>query len=106
MAIAVQPESQAQIIRLDGCIDISLAAELKNTLLNLLRINSEIHIDVSKLESLDITAIQLLWAAKCKAIEARCSFQIDGPWDADLELRLRLSGLSGLRLFEEDGWNR
>jgi anti-anti-sigma regulatory factor len=99
MPIAVQTEDQTQTISLDGCVHIDFAAELKNTLLNALQNSQELRIDVGKLESLDLTAYQLLWAAKLEALRTGRRFHVEGSWNAEIEAGLQLAGLSPFQLF-------
>jgi anti-anti-sigma regulatory factor len=96
-----------QTIRLTGCVDISAAAELKRVLMEAL--NSDLgsgpeterglSIDVNALESVDVTAVQLLWAARRQAQAAGREFRFDGPWTPELESLLHQAGISPSRFF-------
>jgi anti-anti-sigma regulatory factor len=59
-----------RLIRLEGAIDISLAAQLKALLLESLFSEAEIQVDVQRATEVDITALQLLWAAARAARES------------------------------------
>ena len=94
MSIAVRTENHTEIISLDDCVDVSCAAELKNTLLKAVQNNPELHIDVSRLEKLDVTAFQLLWAARCEAVRSGGGMHIEGTCSTEIESGLRLVDLS------------
>ncbi len=99
MAIAVERREQTQSIRLSGCVDISAAAGLKRVLTEALEAQLVLRMDVSALESVDVTVIQLLWAAKSEAMMAGREFCIDGPWNPEIESRLHQAGISPSRIF-------
>ena len=61
-----QNEGQC-LIRLEGEVDISSAAELKKLLLEALASGRELRVDLERTTDLDVTAVQLLWAAERKA---------------------------------------
>lgn len=73
-----QVESGTQV-RLEGALDISVAEELKTALLHTLSSASEVHIDLSGLASIDVTALQLLWAAARESTAGGISLAFDGP---------------------------
>ena len=60
-----QGEAQC-VIHLEGEIDISSAAELKKLLLLALQSGKELRLDLERATELDVTALQLLWAANAK----------------------------------------
>lgn len=107
MAITAQRSELMQTIKLTGCVDISAAAELKRMLME--GLNSDLgadlgaerglRIDVSALESVDVTAVQLLWAARRQAMSAGREFHLVGPWAPVLESLLHQAGISPSRIF-------
>ena len=63
MGISLSQTNASSLIRLDGAIDISEAAELKTVLLKALEAGNAIEISAETVCGLDVTAFQLLWAA-------------------------------------------
>jgi anti-anti-sigma regulatory factor len=55
------------VLRLEGDVDITSAMELKKLLLEGLTPGRDLHLDLERATELDITALQLLWAAKREA---------------------------------------
>jgi anti-anti-sigma regulatory factor len=66
-------------ICLDGVIDIACAGDLKAALLQAIEEGKEIRLSVSQATDMDVTAFQLLWAAKrtAKAKGVKISFADD-----------------------------
>jgi anti-anti-sigma regulatory factor len=63
MSIALNKSELGNVVVLEGTIDISSAAELKTILLNALGSGKELCISLDAATYLDVTAVQLLWAA-------------------------------------------
>lgn len=102
MAITAERSEQAQTIRLSGGVDISVAAELKKALMEALDgqgAEPGVRVDVSAVESADVTAVQVLYAAKNQAKARGLEFNIDGPWNAELELRFDEAGIHLSQIF-------
>jgi len=59
-------ESQL-VIRLEGEFTLTSAAELKSLLLQGLAAGNDLRLDLEQAEEIDITLMQLLWAAGCEA---------------------------------------
>lgn len=78
MAIVLEQHEESNVIRLEGVIDISLAAELKTTLLEALKSPKPLRVAPSANAVLDVTAIQLLWAAEREAKASNVGFTLDG----------------------------
>jgi anti-anti-sigma regulatory factor len=62
-----QQESQP-VIRLEGEFTMTSATELKNVLLECLASGNDLRLDLSQAEEIDITLMQLLWAAGHEAL--------------------------------------
>ncbi len=72
-------ESETQhIIRLEGEVDVGGAAELKRMLIEAVSSRKELRVDLTAATDLDVTAMQLLWAAKREAEKAGTSCML-GP---------------------------
>ncbi|MES2393470.1 MAG: STAS domain-containing protein [Acidobacteriota bacterium] len=93
MPITLDRTPDASTLHLEGEIDISLAAELKQLLLESLTRALPVHVDLQQASTLNITAIQLLRAAERHAAELGCTFTIDGPIPAMIATALSLAGL-------------
>jgi ABC-type transporter Mla MlaB component len=74
MGIALTEKKNASVLRLDGAIDISVAAELKTALLAALAAGKAIRILPQAVSELDVTAFQLLWAAEREAKKQALKF--------------------------------
>jgi anti-anti-sigma factor len=72
-----QGEAQC-VIRLDGEINIGSAAELKKLLLQALATGRELRVDLEHATELDVTALQLLWAAEREARGSSRGFTLAG----------------------------
>jgi anti-anti-sigma factor len=65
-----------RVIRLQGPVDIASAAGLKQQLQEALQSGDEIRISLQEVSELDVTAVQLLWAARRAARAAGVGFQV------------------------------
>jgi anti-anti-sigma regulatory factor len=70
-----QQESQS-VIRLAGEFTLTSAAELKNLLLQGLASGNDLRLDLEQAEEIDITLMQLLWAAGREADRKGASLAI------------------------------
>jgi anti-anti-sigma regulatory factor len=70
-----QQESQS-VIRLAGELTLTSAAELKNLLLQGLASGNDLRLDLEQAEAIDITVMQLLWAAGREADRKGASLAI------------------------------
>jgi len=68
----------SNLIRLDGAVVIENSAELKATLLAALEAKEDVHISAEGVSELDLTGIQLLWAAARAAHDLGVGFGFDG----------------------------
>jgi anti-anti-sigma regulatory factor len=88
MAIAIDESELGNVVVLEGTIDISSAGELKAILLKALGSGKEVCISLDAATYLDVTAVQLLWAAEQQARLSgalfRFSGNISGPVSATL----------------------
>jgi anti-anti-sigma factor len=67
MPVALEQAGGLSVIHFQGEINISSAAGLKEELLRALASGSDLRLDVELLTGLDVTALQLLWAAEREA---------------------------------------
>ncbi|MGA7243713.1 MAG: STAS domain-containing protein [Terracidiphilus sp.] len=94
MAINVEDQNGRRRIRLDDVVDIAQAAELKQILMEAIGSFAPVSIQVSGASAIDVTAVQLLWAALSHASTTGKEFAIVGPWDEEIERSLSCTGIS------------
>ena len=63
MPITCHEDQERFSLCLEGELDIRCAAELKGTLLDALASQKEVRLDFEQATDLDVTALQVLWAA-------------------------------------------
>ena len=100
MGIALSQADHSSLIRLDGVVDISAAAELKAALLRALEAGAEIRISVDEAAELDITALQLIWATAREASLRGVGFALAWQPPESVRSSLASAGLTGLALLE------
>lgn len=64
-------------LELEGDITIALAAQLKRELSVALEMGRDVSISLERVSMLDITAVQLLWAARRHAMTTAVAFTLD-----------------------------
>jgi anti-anti-sigma regulatory factor len=79
MAITLAESEALSAIGLEETVDISSAAELKALLVKALGAGQEVRVSLEGAAYLDVTAIQLLWAAEREARSAGVGFALEGP---------------------------
>lgn len=78
MAIRLDRGTDLSVVQLEGEIDIRCAAELKQVLLDAMSCGTGVQVDLAKVAGVDITAIQLLWAAQREAGKRGLTFTVAG----------------------------
>ena len=63
MAVTMERQESQSVIRLEGDFTLTSAEELKNLLLQGLASGNDLRLDLEQAEAIDITVMQLLWAA-------------------------------------------
>jgi chemotaxis protein histidine kinase CheA len=66
-------------ISLEGEIDIGCAAELQGLLVHALGSSKEVQVSLGSATDLDVTAVQLIWAARRAASASAVEFAVTGP---------------------------
>ncbi len=97
MPVTLEQTDTVSLIRLEGAIGIGLAGELKTLLVQALEPvqdgpAKEVRIALAGATDLDVTALQLLWAAERKAKRAGVAFALEGGWPEPVSLALTHSG--------------
>lgn len=101
MPVTLEQNDAVNLIRLEGAVDISSAGELKQLQLLALETGGEMHVAVDRLTSLDVTAIELLWAAEREASKNDIGFSFDGSPPAEVVSALGEAGLEMILSFPE-----
>jgi anti-anti-sigma regulatory factor len=100
VGIAVESGEETTLIRLDETIDISNAALLKTALTEGLDRGKAIAIDLSKVAEMDITAVQLIHAARQAAGQAArlsgTGFSVAAPLPERVRQGLSAAGIDEL----------
>jgi anti-anti-sigma regulatory factor len=76
LSIAIENSATSCVVRLEGDIDVTCSTELKRTLIEAISSGKEVQVDLAQAGDLDVTAIQLLWAAGREAEKAAVSFAV------------------------------
>jgi anti-anti-sigma factor len=76
VSVKLSQTNDANLIQLDGEVDIASAADLKAALIEAAKDKKEIRVSAEGASSLDVTAYQLLWAAKREAKRANAKFSL------------------------------
>jgi anti-anti-sigma factor len=80
-------------VELEGELVISSAADLKEKLARALESGRGICVSLARVSAMDITAVQLLWAAARKSRTAGVRFTVAGPAPEKIVASLRDAGI-------------
>ena len=78
MAITLEHREKATMIRIDGPADIAVAADLKRALLDAFTGSNAVEVSLDSCTEIDVTAVQLLWAAEREARSLNIRFTLEG----------------------------
>jgi anti-anti-sigma factor len=98
MTLSFDKEKQLSLLRLEGEIGIGSAAEIKAFLLEALSVGKETRVDLEHVTDLDVTALQLLWAAQQAFTAAGVKLELANPMPESLVSRLPDMGFEGFSL--------
>lgn len=79
MSVTMERNDAGALIRLDGSVTVTAATELRRLLVEGLACSSSLQMDLERVDEIDITTLQLLWAAGREAIRVGGSIKIDLP---------------------------
>lgn len=79
MPVTLDQSASLCLLRFEGEINIAFAAELKSLLLEALASGKDLRVDLEHATELDVTALQLLWAARRQAGNSGAAFALAGP---------------------------
>lgn len=98
MPIEAEQNAQLNTIRLEGPIDIAAAAELKKALAEAIERGGALQLSLENVSCMDVTAVQLLWAAGRAARRAGVEIRLEGPLPDIVSSQLAEAGFSGFPL--------
>jgi len=93
MGITLEQNTAKSVVRLEGSIDISLAAELKALFAKALSAGKDVSVSLDQVSYLDVTAVQLLWAAGQQARRSGIGFSLSGHLSDPLFTLLANAGI-------------
>ena len=67
MSVTMQRSKTDLLIRLEDVVNVTSAEELKNLLLEGLVSGRDVHLDLERVEEIDVAVMQLIWAARREA---------------------------------------
>jgi anti-anti-sigma factor len=91
--VTLDQRAEVSVVGLDGDVDIQSAAELKGILLAALLARQGIRVELAGLTTLDITTVQLLWAAQHAAARTGTQLVLVGPVPKGVKQAMDLAGL-------------
>lgn len=101
MGVTLEQGTGWSTLRLEGAIDISLAAELKQLLMTAVAQGGEVRVDLGGATDLDVTAVQLLMAAERKAKGAGVGFAYSDVVPQQILSALSEAGLQQIWMAEK-----
>ena len=108
VGVTLEQSESLSVLRLQGAIDIASAGELKELLLKALELPKqespkEVSVSLEGATDMDVTAVQLLWAAKRNARASGVRFSLSGAVPEQLLANLSVVGLQPLIEFVKAG---
>lgn len=96
MGMTLKHSRKSSVIHLEGVIDIESASEFKKLLLRAFESGKEIRVALDGATEMDVTAVQLIWAARRAWEGAGLAFKVSGEVSAPASLALSNAGLQQL----------
>lgn len=93
MPVTLEQKDALTLIQLEGAIDVSCAAELKDLLMQKLKSGSSVYATLESATVLDVTAVQLLWAAAREAQRVGVEFEFKGQTPEAVRCALAEAGI-------------
>lgn len=98
MPVTLEQKDALPLIQLEGAIGVGCAAELKELLIEKLKSGSAVYVSLESATGLDITAVQLLWAAAREAKRVGVEFGFKGQTPETVRCALAEAGIEGFPL--------
>ena len=96
--ISLSCSGEASVLHLAGAIDIACAGELKDAFLNALQAGKPIQVEIGGVSDVDVTALQLLWAARRAAGQLEVDFAVSGEPAEPIKRQMAELGMEDLRI--------
>jgi anti-anti-sigma factor len=96
MPVTLEQSEDSSVIRLEGSIDIASAAELKKLFIQAFASGHEVRVELDGATDLDVTAVQLLWAARREAKVMGVEIALTGQAPEQVGSSLRQAGFQEL----------
>ena len=103
MPVTLEQKDALTFIHLEGVIDIGCAAELKELLMEKLSSGEAVYISLESVTGLDVTAVQLLWAAAREAQRVGVEFGFKGQMPEAVRCALAAAGIEKFPLTASAG---
>jgi anti-anti-sigma factor len=93
VGVTLKQSKKSTVIRLEGAIDITGAAEFKKLLLKACESGKEVRVALDGATDLDVIAVELIWAARRSAEGAGVAFTLSGAVPKSVSSALGNAGL-------------
>jgi len=93
LPVSMEQDGALSRIRLQGAVDIGCAQELKGLLVEALKVGSEVRVMLAEATDLDVTAVELLWAARRDARVSSVGFAFEGQASEPVTTALSDAGI-------------
>ncbi len=103
MPVTLEQKDAPAFIQLEGAIDIGCAAELKELLMEKLKSGAAVCVALESATVLDITAVQLLWAAAREAKRVGVEFEFKGQAPERILCELAEAGIEDFPVLAATG---
>jgi anti-anti-sigma regulatory factor len=97
VGITLEHGEESSEVGLEGVIDIATAAELKTALMDALKTGKAVRVALGRAADLDVTAVQLLWAAEREARASGVGFALQGQAPETVAAALADAGFEALQ---------
>ena len=88
--------SESRLVRLEGDLTVETSAQLKQLLVDALLSQGDLELELTNVTTIDVTALQLFWAAAQEAKRAGKAVSIRGPLPDSVNRSIAESGLESL----------
>jgi anti-anti-sigma factor len=92
LSIRKKKNDKSCFLQLEGAVDISQATEFKQRLIEAFDQGKKLRLSFEKTTHLDVTAVQLLWAAAQEARRAGVGIEVEGEVPQPILLALSAAG--------------
>lgn len=94
MSVTFEHSDGVSLIRLEGAVDVGCAGDLKELLVERFKAGSSLRLSLDEATVVDVTAIQLLWAASHEARKLGVGFALEGQVPETVRTALAIAGIA------------